>query len=168
MKPLIIAPYFKSTSQHSVLSRVSSHPSSVHAWPRAEITRVARNSSNDKVFRMYSNLIRERWQEQGMDPIDIKNTRRNPFEEQRIASTCCGLEPPRALASGPVTRLVLDVHFALEDAGVHCTIKKVLDQWSSALECLGLKLRVGVAWRGAARPLAQSLRVLGTQSLAQS
>ena len=117
-----------------------------------------------------------------MDPIDIKNTRRNPFEEQRIASIFCaplpqlgvpssvggvGPEPPRAPVSGPVTRLVLDFHFALENAGVHCTIRKVLDQWGSALECLGLKLRVGVAWRGAARPLAQSLRVLGTQSLAQ-
>ena len=71
---------------------------------------------------------------------------------------------PRPPPSPPCIRLVLDFHFVLERAGLHQVLAKVEERWALALQSAGLCASLGVAWRGSTRPLAPTLRVLGSRS----
>ena len=112
---------------------------------------------------MYREVILERWRRQGMEQRRMQvASQLNPFLSRRVAaifsSHFVGRGAPK---KGRMTRLVLDFHPILECARIQATIDKVVLRWSGELAQLGFAVSVGLAWRGAAKPLGIRLRQLG-------
>ena len=111
---------------------------------------------------MYLSTALERWRDQSLDKATVLAAASiDPFVEREVAGVFVrshGARVPKI--SARCTRLVLDCHPALEEASLQRVISRVMKRWSEALEQLGLLIAVGTAWRGAARPLAATLRAV--------
>ena len=80
-------PFFKPSSQRVPLNFCSSHPLNIHdAWPIAELTRLARHSSNHQVFSAARKQLLDNWRLHFMSAELISIMQKLPFNFLR--TTC--------------------------------------------------------------------------------
>lgn len=149
--------YRKPTSQHVPLGASSMHPKYVHnSWPRAELARIARRSSNFNTFRDAIMTTCDRWCTFDLSLCLDKYSLPDIFYFQRPPNT--------GDDSTKIFWLVLPFHACYDAAPVKRTIASIVSLWRPIMKGIIGEFDIRISYRSFYPSLARRLQSHNTCS----
>ena len=134
-------PYFKPTDIRVPLHASSAHSLAIHrSWPRSELNRYARHSSNELLYNSARSFLLDKWSANHMSASTVAFLHHNYHDHMRSKKTVDKRK------NG--CWLVLPYIHGFDFRPVHAEFKRLEKQWATTLACLfGSLLEFGISYK---------------------